>query len=423
MNKILRCAMLVLVGLLLLVISSLGDRARSVGIGLELVCRVVTRHPAQAVAVEVSKRRIYVAGGDSLTEFAELPPRRPVPTAHGTIRLPVPPVAIQAKGTYVYVAGADGVYLVDVSLRRIIRSYSGLDVGGLHVQGDYAYVTLGSPFARRLGLYVFNRSLIRRGALVLDCCGYDEEPCCWAGDVAISPPHAYLVTGSWCGYAEFPSANLLVVNVSWPSQPRLLGACSLSLLGPTGIQVVEGYVYVVGATMYPPTAPDSAGGLLILNAMDPAEPRQLSFFDTPRKLTSLAVSLPFACATDASGGVWVIDVSNPAHPALVAFYDTGFPAHDIFVSKPYIYVADGDGGLVILRLTSGPTFISTYTAIPTSTSTHTPTPAPTYTPTPTQPLPSTPTESPTPTPTEMLPPTPTATPTLRRIYLPVITKG
>ncbi len=93
----------------------------------------------------------------------------------------------------------------------------------------------------------------------------------------------------------------------------------------------------------------------------------------------------------------MVDVSDPAQPREVGFYDTPGYAEGVAVSGSYIYVADRDGGLVILRFTRAgptptpsptPTGMVTPTGTPVETPTGTPTPIRTPTPGPTAPPPT-----------------------------------
>jgi hypothetical protein len=54
---------------------------------------------------------------------------------------------------------------------------------------------------------------------------------------------------------------------------------------------------------------------------------------------------------DGLAGLRVIDVSNPANLREVGFFDTPGVAYGVYVSGNYAYVADGYGGLFILRFT------------------------------------------------------------------------
>lgn len=336
----LRRSALVLALLLLLAIYGLSTCDQVGRVRLELISRIPTGDPALAVAVATSGQSIYVAGGHTVTEVVEVQPGYWGVAPDGTVELPAQPVAMQTEGSYVYVAGDGGVYLIDAEEHRIAASHVGhFRADGLQVTGDYLYAVLNWHEGDvQCGLYAFDgTSLAQVGALetpvVID---FVCTPSTFFTDVAVLPPYAYVVGDSTCEplYAE---SFLGTVDVSEPSELETVGRY-LPERPAVSVEVVDEYAYVAGS------------GLSVVDVSNPAEPRIVGRVGTATELTSIAVSLPFAYATDADGVVRAFYVSNPAKPALAASYDTGFPAHDIFVHEPYLGVANGDGGLLILHI-------------------------------------------------------------------------
>ena len=72
--------------------------------------------------------------------------------------------------------------------------------------------------------------------------------------------------------------------------------------------------------------------LKIVDLSDPSEPRLLGRLTLPQSLKAVALSGPHAYVTG-QDGLWVIDVSNPAAPLMVGFYETpGFPSGVVVAS-------------------------------------------------------------------------------------------
>lgn len=340
MNRMLRRTSLLLALLLLLAAYGLSTCDQVGRVRLELISRVPTGDPAVAVAMATSRQSIYVAGGNTATEVVEVQPGYWGLAPDGTVELPTQPVAMQAEGSYVYVAGDGGVHLIDAEEHRIVASYAGqFRADGLQVSGDYVYAVLNWHEGDiQCGLYVFDgTSLTQIGALetpvVID---FVCTPSTFFTDVAVVPPYAYVVGDSTCE-PQYAESFLGTVDVSEPSQLETVGRC-LPERSAVSVEMSDGYAYVAG------------NGLSVVDVSNPAEPRIVGRVGTATELRSIAVSLPFAYATDADGVVRAFYVSNPAKPALAASYDTGFPAHDIFVYEPYLGVANGDGGLLILQI-------------------------------------------------------------------------
>jgi hypothetical protein len=62
---------------------------------------------------------------------------------------------------------------------------------------------------------------------------------------------------------------------------------------------------------------------------------------TPGLAEGVYVSGNYAYVADGGAGLRVIDVSNPANPREVGFFDTPGFAEDVYVSGNYAYVAMG----------------------------------------------------------------------------------
>lgn len=129
---------------------------------------------------------------------------------------------------------------------------------------------------------------------------------------------------------------LVVVDISTPTNPRQVG----SLWMPDFVRdivVADEYVYVAA----------DEGGLLIVDASDPAHPTETGFYEmsTWRAATRIAVSGNYVYLVDeydsTLASLQVLDVSDPAHPTALGSYSPGQDRggiRDVLVAGNYAYV-------------------------------------------------------------------------------------
>ncbi len=133
-----------------------------------------------------------------------------------------------------------------------------------------------------------------------------------------------------------------MVDVSNPAQPREVGFYDTPGRAE-GVAVSGAYAYVA----------DAGRGLRVVDVSNPAQPREVGSYDTPGWAEGVAVSGAYAYVADGEAGLRVVDVSNPAQPREVGFYDTPGWAEGVAVSGAYAYVADGDyGGLRVVDVSN-----------------------------------------------------------------------
>ncbi len=151
-----------------------------------------------------------------------------------------------------------------------------------------------------------------------------------------------------CGFGRLrlrgglATAGLRVVDVSNPAQPREVGFYDTPG-SAQGVAVSGAYAYVA----------DDGAGLRVVDVSNPAQPREVGFYDTPGWAEGVAVSGAYAYVADYGAGLRVVDVSNPAQPREVGFYDTPGYAEGVAVSGSYAYVADGYyGGLRVVDVSN-----------------------------------------------------------------------
>ena len=137
-------------------------------------------------------------------------------------------------------------------------------------------------------------------------------------------------------YAAVYSAGLQVIDVSNPAYPTRVGQCDTSGYA-RGVAISGNYAYVA----------DDYSGLQIINVSNPAFPIQVGTYNTPGAVFAVAVSGNYAYVADDYCGLEILNVSNPAAPTLTGSYDTSGYAHGVVVSGNYAYVADDSSALQI----------------------------------------------------------------------------
>lgn len=156
-------------------------------------------------------------------------------------------------------------------------------------------------------------------------------------DVAVQDSVVYVGVGP----------RLAVVDVSRPEAPTVLG---LSDVLPGVVRrVILDYPYVYVAA--------GAGGLVVMNVEDAANPMVVGIYETGGYVEDAALAGKYAYVASSpvwDGGQWtgdsvqVVDISSPSSLRQVASYDTPGWSFGVAVSGKRVFVADGDGGLRVL---------------------------------------------------------------------------
>jgi len=167
-----------------------------------------------------------------------------------------------------------------------------------------------------------------------------------AKDVAVAGGYAYVADGD---------AGLRVVDVSSPANPTEVSFYD-TLGYANGVAVAGDYAYVA-----------AYGGLWVMDISTPANPTESGFCDTGGVGVAVAGGYAYIVENTGShpgsdGWLRVVDVSTPTSPTEVGFYDTPGWAEGVAVARGYAYVADGDGGLRVLDVStpSNPTEVGFY---------------------------------------------------------------
>ncbi len=258
-------------------------------------------------------------------------PTNPSPSGHLYTDAIGPLKGIDVAGSYAYVPGIVGLWIVDVSdpLHPVQAGSYDYDQAAedVAVAGDYAYLAGGSEDLVALD--------VADPAHPVHVSGYDIP----GGGLAvyISGTHAYLAG----------TLGLWVLNVSNPSDPQEDGYCEIPYA--VGVQVAGHYAYV--PTRNYMTYED---GLTVVDIADPAAPAVVGscIFPTPPRAGRPAGAQLTAHSFVAADDVGVVDVSDPTDPHVVGAYETPWyaPFEDVYAVGDTVY-ATADG-LYILRVTT-----------------------------------------------------------------------
>ena len=140
-------------------------------------------------------------------------------------------------------------------------------------------------------------------------------------------------------YVADHTAGLVIVDVSTPTQPRIV-----SQLDPH-IDCDAVAFWQNSAVLYG----HHEGQIVLADISDPAKPRQTGVCQLPKILNGgeLEVEKGFAYVTSKKG-LFVVSVTDAANPRLVTEVNLGGVAHDVIVQDDLVFVAAGDRGVRVL---------------------------------------------------------------------------
>jgi hypothetical protein len=186
-------------------------------------------------------------------------------------------------------------------------------------------VGLKSPLismAITLSLSVFPAAA---GDLPVESVGQSGQTC---NTVAVSASRAYVGSG----------ARLLVLDISEPSTPTLLGQSQI-LPGDIKDLAVKGrYVYAAADT----------AGLQVFDINDPANPFRIGYLSIGGTACGIAVSGNYAYIANWDVGLQIINISDPCKPVSAGTYELGNGSYGVAVSGRFAYIAYGSNGLEII---------------------------------------------------------------------------
>ncbi len=229
---------------------------------------------------------------------------------------------VTVRGDYLYVAAADGLYVLDVVSPAIMSEVgytSTLSAANRAIlQGDYAYVVNGA------GLRIVNISAPDN---LQDAGFYDTAGT--AQSIAISGTYAYVADGS---------AGIQVLDVTDPISPTHAATINAPQ-DARDIAISGGYAYIA----------DGANGLRVLEIISPTTLNEVGLYDTPGTAAAVVVNGRYAYIAAQDSGLRVIDVFSPTAPSEVGFYNSPGAAGDVALAGNYAYLADGqDGGVRVV---------------------------------------------------------------------------
>lgn len=294
---------------------------------------------------------------------------------------------IWLEGDRAYVANKiKGINILDISQPPSITplglfawtNEGGLLIKGVHALGDQLYV------ADERGLRIAAVGDPARPTLLYE----DSGPNCFGEGVWGNGRMVYLAadrrfqSGADGGLEAHPAVR--VYDIADIRHVRILPEIVPPVVGrAVDVQVEGERLYIAG----------EEGGIMVYDVSDPAAPIYLGAHATTfaNKVDVLDGVVYVADGREgtSAGGLIVIDATDPANLRGVGYATLSAPVHGVSVAGGYAYVAAGAEGMYVVDLAP---------LTPTPTPTWTPTPTPTRTPTPTH----TPTPTATPTPTPRL---------------------
>ncbi len=187
---------------------------------------------------------------------------------------------------YAYVAcDNDGLRIIDISVPStpvIIGSYDTGDATDLFVEDTLAYIADGSSGLRILS--VANPGAIYQIGLI------DPGR---AFAVKVERTYAYV--------ADYAGDRLVVIDVSNPAEPVLLGSCSTPL-NPTDLSISGDYIYVANRNY----------GMRVIDITDPYAPVEVGIYDTPGRAFGVKAIGDLAYVADYTCGFVILEFLGPA---------------------------------------------------------------------------------------------------------------
>lgn len=323
---------------------------------------LINRLGGPVLAVAVQEQVAYV--GHSF-EFAILDLRDPSAPAR-IAWLPISSNDITLHGKYAYVAGRDGLSIVDITNKTqpvVVGSLStSRTILGVALAGDYAYLIDGlGGFAiidvsqparpvrvsqqridqRAEGLVVVDHLAYvatYTGLLVLNVVdpanprtlGLTSQPG-WSQSVAVQGGYAYVST----------LEGVAIIKIADPAHPIQVGLLPMAEYAD-GVQIVDNNLFVANATH----------GLRVFNLTQPARPRLISVTPLAGAMLDLAIANGYALFADVTtGNVAIVAVDDPSNPILQGTYRAPGMSTGVAVAGEYVYVAaDTDGDIHLINI-------------------------------------------------------------------------
>jgi hypothetical protein len=265
------------------------------------------------------------------------------PEIVGSVDTPGLAFRVTVEGGYAYVVdGPAGLQIIDITNPRSPRIVGSVDppnnarvVAAVAVLGNYAYITVDDS------MHVIDISNAEDPRIV-----GSMETLGGAGSVDIVGSYAYVI--------KYSPTGLLVVDVADPESPLIVGNLNMPGNSAKDICVVGNYAYLTDPANSLEEGDETY--LIVIDVSDPESPRIVGRVSLSESAGRVDVAGNFAYVTNGRSGLQVIDISNPESPLIVGSVGTPYPATNAFgvrVEGEYAYIANGDSGLVIVPAQCG----------------------------------------------------------------------
>ena len=240
--------------------------------------------------------------------------------------LPISANDIVLQAPLAYVAGRDGLTIVDVTeptAPRIVGQLATVQPAvDVELTGDGAALLI-VDHRILLTVDVTDPARPRRSS--------STEPGERIDAVATAGAYAYLATNS----------GLAILDISTVDDPHQVGAIRAEWRWSHGIVVQEGIAYLT-----------NLDGLAIVDVAEPSNPRLISLSAVEGSTAGLAVRDGIVYIANGSHGVRLVDVTNPARPALLARVPVdGGVVSDVVLQTNRLFANDTNGQVYVLDVT------------------------------------------------------------------------
>ncbi len=277
--------------------------------------------PDRFLKVDIAGSYAYFANEDDGLRIFDIS-NLEEPIEVGSFDTPREVMNLKVRDTFAYLAEDNGFRIVNIANPATLFEVSYLalpdDANSVFLLGNYSYVACDND-----GLRIIDISIPSTPVVIGS---YDTGD---ATDLFVVDTFAYIADGS---------SGIRILNVANSGAIYQIG-----LIDPGrafAVKIERTYAYVA----------DYAGDrLVVIDVSNPAEPVLLGSCDTPLNPTDLSISGNYIYVANRNHGMRVIDITDPYAPVEVGIYDTPGRAYGIKALGDLAYVADYTCGFVILE--------------------------------------------------------------------------
>ncbi len=244
------------------------------------------------------------------------------------------PLAICAKGNYLYLGSGGCVIIFDVSDTTNPEKIGDISFPGVYVDDIYVLDTLMFVADEDKGFRIAD---ISDPSYPVEISAYDSIR---AEAVFAKNNLAYVIEGNYY-YRQ-----LVILDISNPQYPYVLGKCTLSVAYAPDIIVEGDYAYIA----------NGYGGLGIIDVSDSTNPFEIIYYTEPVRPIALSLfsDTLLLLATHPcgeNGGLWVVNIKDPYNPYSVGC-DTSFywGGNDVSYFSNYAYVSSSFESIKIIDI-------------------------------------------------------------------------